>query len=176
MALIIRSSAIHAAGCYTTTPIRKGERVTEYDGKRIPKDEADLLYEDRHVTYLFCVGDGEFVIDGFGQAMFINHCCDPNCETEELDDRIYIVATRDIAADEELTYEYNLYDSDEEDMTCYCGAKQCRGTMFSDEELARRKKVAAKKKATAKKRAAARKLAAKKTVKKPAKLGKASSR
>ena len=27
MGLIIRSSAIHAAGCYTTTPIRKGERV-----------------------------------------------------------------------------------------------------------------------------------------------------
>jgi len=156
MALIIRSSSIHAAGCYTTTPIRKGERILEYDGKRVTKDEADRLYADRHVTYLFCVGDGSMVIDGFGQGMFINHCCEPNCETQEEDERIFIVATRKIAADEELTYEYNLYDSEEDEMTCYCGAKKCRGTM-----LARRKKDAAKKKAALKKRAAARDLRAK---------------
>jgi len=158
MALIIRSSAIHAAGCYTTTPIRKGERVVEYGGKRVPKDKADILYQDRFVTYLFCVGNGDKVIDGFGQAMFINHSCDPNCETQEEDERIYVVAVRDIAADEELTYEYNLYDSDDDDMRCYCGAKKCRGTMLGEEEVKRRKKVAAKKKLAAKKRAAAKKL------------------
>jgi hypothetical protein len=37
MALIIRSSAIHAAGCYTTTAIRKGARVAEYTGHRSPR-------------------------------------------------------------------------------------------------------------------------------------------
>jgi SET domain-containing protein len=154
MALIIRSSDIHAAGCYTTTPIRKGQRVVEYDGKRIPKDKADVLYADRHVTYLFCVGDGTNVIDGFGQAMFINHSCNPNCETiEDDDDRIFVVAIRNIKANEELTYEYNLYDSgDEEDLSCYCGAKRCRGTMLGDEELQNLKKLAMKKKAAAKKR------------------------
>jgi hypothetical protein len=170
MSLIIRSSAIHAAGCYTTTPIRKGHRVVEYDGRRIPKDEADTLYEDRHVTYLFCVGDGSMVIDGFGQAMFINHSCDPNCESIEEDDRIYVVAIRDIAADEELTYEYNLYDSEDEEMPCFCGAKKCRGTMFSDKELKRRAKLAAKKVAVAKK-SAAKKAAAKKAVKNGARRG-----
>jgi uncharacterized protein len=35
--LIIRSSSIHAAGCYTTEAIRKGARVCEYDGKRLSK-------------------------------------------------------------------------------------------------------------------------------------------
>ena len=63
MGLIIRSSAIPAAGCYTTSRIRKGARVSEYTGRRISKEEADALYEDTLVTYLFGLGDGEIVID-----------------------------------------------------------------------------------------------------------------
>src|ERR1700760_2589285 len=113
--LIVRSSDIHAAGCYTLEPIRKGQRVLEYDGARIPKSVADERYEGRPVTYLFGFGEKGDVIDGFGTAMFINHSCAPNCETEEIDERIYIIALRDIAAGEELVYEYHLYDSDLDD-------------------------------------------------------------
>jgi len=142
--LIIRSSAIHAAGCYTTRSIKKGERVCEYDGPRMTKDVADERYADRFVTYLFGYGDGNMVIDGFGAAMFINHSCAPNCETEDDNDHIFVSALRDIAAGEELTYEYNLYDSDDEEGSCHCGAPNCRGTMFSDLELARRAKNAKK--------------------------------
>ncbi|HEY0263737.1 MAG TPA: SET domain-containing protein-lysine N-methyltransferase [Granulicella sp.] len=144
--LIIRSSSIHAAGCYTTQPIRKGTRICEYDGPRMTKEAADLRYEGRFVTYLFGYGDGDMVIDGFGTAMFINHSCAPNCETEDDQERIFITAIRDITAGEELTYEYHLYDSDDEedDGACYCGAPNCRGTMFSDLELERRAKLAKK--------------------------------
>jgi SET domain-containing protein len=149
--LLIRSSAIHAAGCYTLDPIRKGSRVIEYDGARITKDVADERYADRPVTYLFGFGTEGDVIDGFGTAMFLNHSCDPNCDTDELRGRVWIKAIRDIAAGEELVYEYNLYDSEEDDADCYCGAPQCRGTMFSDEEVQRQKRrkarLAAKKKA-----------------------------
>jgi SET domain-containing protein len=141
--LIIRSSSIHAAGCYTTRAIKKGARVCEYDGPRFTKDEADERYQDRDITYLFSCGEGqEMVIDGFGTAMFINHSCDPNCESENQEGRIFVVAIRNIAAGEELTYEYNLYDSDDDDADCYCGAKKCRGTMFSDEEVKRRARKA----------------------------------
>ena len=77
MGLIIRSSAIHAAGCYTTAPIAKGSPVVEYTGERISKDAADIKYENLPITYLFGIGDGTTVIDGFGTAMFINHSCDP---------------------------------------------------------------------------------------------------
>ena len=136
--LIIRSSSIHAAGCYTMRRIRKGSPVVEYDGPRFTKDEADERYKDRFITYLFSTGNRGEVIDGFGIAMFINHSCDPNCETENIKGQIWVVATRDIAAGEELTYEYNLHDSDEDSADCYCGAPHCRGTMFSDDELKRR--------------------------------------
>lgn len=141
--LIIRSSAIHAAGCYTTRKLRKGTRVCEYDGPRLSKKEADKLYADRFVTYLFGVGKRNTVIDGFGTAMFINHCCEPNCESEEQEERVFIIALRDIAAGEELTYEYNLYDSDDQAQDCYCGRPSCRGTMFAPMEVERRKRLAA---------------------------------
>lgn len=140
--LVVRSSDIHAAGCYSLEPIRRGERVLEYDGARIPKAIADERYAGRPVTYLFGFGDKGDVIDGFGTAMFINHSCAPNCETEEIEERIYITALRDIAAGEELLYEYHLYDSDLSDTAdCYCGSPHCRGTMYSDKELKRRARL-----------------------------------
>ena len=147
--LVIRSSSIHAAGCYTILPIKKGTPVVEYDGPRFSKDEADERYKDRFITYLFSTGNGGEVIDGFGTAMFLNHCCEPNCETENIDGRIWVVATRNIAAGEELTYEYNLHDSDDDDADCYCGTAKCRGTMFSDDEVRRRASKARKQAAKA---------------------------
>ena len=151
--LIIRSSSIHAAGCYTRRPIKKGVRICEYDGQRMSKAAADARYKGRSVTYLFAC-DEDMVIDGFGTAMFLNHCCDPNCETEQDENgRIFISTMRDVAAGEELTYEYNLHDSDEDDADCYCGAATCRNTMFSDLELKRRARMA-KRKAAAKRVAA----------------------
>lgn len=150
-ALIIRSSSIHAAGCYTTRKIKKGAVIVEYDGPRFTKEAADERYQDRIVTYLFSCGE-DAVIDGFGTAMFINHSCDPNCETEDEEGRIFIRAIRDIAAGEELTYEYHLCDSDEDEAPCYCKAPQCRGTMFSEDEVklrARRARARARAAATA---------------------------
>lgn len=141
MGLIIRSSAIHAAGCYTTTPIRKGKRVVEYTGPRLSKDQADDLYADSLVTYLFGLDDGSVVIDGHCMAMFINHSCDPNCETDEEDGRVWIKAIKGIAAGEEITYDYCLYDGGDEDQTCNCGAYTCRGTMYSAEEMRKRKRA-----------------------------------
>ncbi len=155
MGLIIRSSAIHAAGCYTTTAIRKGAHVAEYTGHRLTKAEADTAYEASPITYLFGLGDGSVVIDGHCLAMFINHSCDANCETSEEDGHIWIKAIRKIAPGEEITYDYCLYDGGEDEAICNCGAKKCRGTMYSKEEVKQRKATAKKalKKAATKKRA-----------------------
>ena len=143
--LIVRSSDIHAAGCFTLDDIPKGTRVLEYDGERISKAEGDVRYEGRPFTYLFGVGDGEIVIDGHSMAMFVNHSCDPNCETDEEDGRVYIESIRDITAGEELTYDYYLYDGDD-DAPCTCGSKKCRGSMYSPEELRKKRRAEARKK------------------------------
>jgi|ERR1035441_3650762 hypothetical protein len=144
MGLIVRSSAIHAAGCYTTTAVRKGHRVAEYTGLRLTKEEADNANEDSSITYLFGLGDGTVVIDGHCMAMFINHSCDPNCETREIRGRVWVTAIRSIAAGEEITYDYCLYDGGDDEAICNCGTRKCRGTMYAKTEI-RRRKAAAKK-------------------------------
>jgi hypothetical protein len=140
--LVIGQSKIDSEGCHTTAPIKKGTFVVEYTGPRITIKEADALYDDHPRTYLFGLTDGKHVIDGEGVAAFINHSCDPNCEADEIKGRVWIIAIRDIAAGEELTYDYNLYDGDLDDPSpCSCGARNCRGSMYSEEELVRRAKA-----------------------------------
>jgi SET domain-containing protein len=142
MGLIIRSSGIHAIGCYTTAPIAEGARIVEYTGDVITIEEGDVRYEGRDDTYLFGLNDEQHVIDGYGMAAYINHSCDGNCETDEIEGRVWIFAARDIEAGEELTYDYDLYDG-EGDAPCFCGAKDCRGTMYAPYEIKRRAREAA---------------------------------
>jgi len=142
MNLVIRRSKIHADGCHATKPIKKGSIVTEYTGPRITIAEADELYENSPRTYLFGLTSGTHVIDGDGVAAFINHSCDPNCEADEVDGRVIITAIENIVPGEEITYDYNLYDGELDDLSpCYCASKNCRGSMYSRKELAKRAKL-----------------------------------
>jgi uncharacterized protein len=142
MALVIHRSKIHADGVYTTAPIRKGTMVVEYTGPRLTNAGADAIYDHSPRTYLFGLINGEHVIDGDGIAAFINHSCDPNCEADEVKGGVIIRAIRRIGAGEELAYDYNLYDGDLDDAAlCFCGSKACRGSMYSEKELKRRRKA-----------------------------------
>jgi SET domain-containing protein len=135
MPLVIRPSRIHAAGVFTTVPLRKGARIVEYTGPRISPEEADRRYDGAPRTYLYGLEDGKTVIDGDGMGAFLNHSCEPNCEVDEIDGRVWIFAIRDIGAGEELVWDYNLYD-DEDPAPCHCGSPKCRGTMYSHEWMA----------------------------------------
>jgi SET domain-containing protein len=144
MALVVRPSPIHSAGVYTTCPIRKGARVVEYAGPRITPEEADRRYDGASRTYLYGLEDGKTVIDGEGLGAFLNHSCDPNCEIDEIKNRVWIFAIRNIAAGEELLWDYNLYD-DDDPAPCHCGSPKCRGTMYSREWMAKLRRKARKK-------------------------------
>ncbi len=126
MTLIIRQSRIHSHGCYTTKPIPKGTLIIEYVGEHLTYEQADDLYDDFPNTYLFGLDGGKRIIDGYGVAAFVNHSCEPNCETDQIRGKMWIIALRDIAAGEELTYDYNLYDG-EDDAPCLCGAPSAAG-------------------------------------------------
>jgi hypothetical protein len=143
--LVVRPSPIHSAGVYTTASIRRGTRVVEYTGRRITPEEADRLYDGVSRTYLYGLDDGKTVIDGEGLGAYLNHSCDPNCEVDEIKGRVWLFALRDIAAGEELVWDYNLYD-DEEPAPCHCGSRKCRGTMYSREWMAKMRRKEARKK------------------------------
>ncbi|MFY9561707.1 MAG: SET domain-containing protein-lysine N-methyltransferase [Terriglobales bacterium] len=143
MALILRESRIHSYGCYTTAPIRKGTLVVEYVGQRLSNAQADDFYDGLPQTYLFGLTSGKHVVDGYGVAAFINHSCQPNCETDIIGGRVWIIAARNIKPGEELTYDYNLFDGEDE-APCLCGAPRCRGSMYSADHLRKVAKARAK--------------------------------
>ena len=158
--LIVRSSDIHAAGCYTTIDIPQGTPVVEYTGRWITAEEGNRRYEGKEITFLFGLDDDKYVIDGHGMGAFLNHSCDPNCVTDVLGGRVWIFAKRDINAGEELTYDYCLYDGEPGDAPCTCGAKKCRGSMYSPEELRRQAQQTKKQKRAEAKRPRQKKKAA----------------
>jgi uncharacterized protein len=138
----VRRSPIHGTGVFAIAPIPKGTRVVEYLGDRVSHEEADRRYEDKAAddnhTFLFTVDD-RIVIDagvGGNEARWINHSCDPNCETVIEDKRVYIEAARDIASGQELAYDYMITREPgdppdiEQVFACRCGAATCRGTML----------------------------------------------
>jgi SET domain-containing protein len=138
----VRRSRVHGLGVFAARRIRKGTRIVEYLGERISHREADRRHankspDDNH-TFLYIV-DRAVVIDAGtngNDARFINHGCDPNCESVTEDRRIYIEAIRTIQPGEELKYDYSI-GRDREDppnideiYACRCGADDCRGTML----------------------------------------------
>lgn len=138
----LRESKIQGFGVYAIKNIKKGERIIEYTGERISPEEENLRYDDetmdRHHTFLFAV-DENTTIDaavGGNEAKFINHSCDPNCETINEDGHIFIEAMVNIKKGDELTYDY-AYENDEpltqeliDRYPCFCGAERCRGTIL----------------------------------------------
>jgi hypothetical protein len=150
----VRHSPVHGYGVFALRKIRKGTTITEYLGERVSHDEADSRYEnkepnDNH-TFLFTV-DSKTVIDGGvggNDARFINHSCDPNCQSTTLKKRIYVEAVRTIQPGEELAYDYQIErDPDDppnvdEIFACRCGAAKCRGSMLVARKEPRKKKTA----------------------------------
>ena len=66
-------------------------------------------------------------------ARIINHSCAPNCEAELENERIWIVATRDIGAGEEITFNYGYDLEDYKEYVCRCGSPQCVGYIVAEE-------------------------------------------
>jgi SET domain-containing protein len=143
--IVIRNSKIHGRGVYAARKLAAGERIIEYKGERITWKEADRRPpsdpDDPNHTFFFSLSDGKTVIDANvngNAARWINHSCEPNCESEETDDgRVFIEALRDIRRGEELNYDYGLIIDErltptlKKQHACRCGSPKCRGTMFA---------------------------------------------
>lgn len=163
LAFEIRTSPISGKGAFAVRPIKKGERLIEYTGERIPHPVADSRYDDEsmdeHHTFLFSVSS-RTVIDathGGNEARYINHSCDPNCESEIERGKVWIFAIKNIPVGEELHYDYGYErsgdetEADERRYKCRCGTKKCRGSiMESKSDFLKRKREEERKKAKSK--------------------------
>ncbi len=129
-----RSSTIHGMGGFAKKPIPRGAPIIEYVGERIDKQESMRRCEQNN-EYIFTLNDA-CDLDGnvpYNPARWINHSCAPNCDAEIIDERIWIVANRDIAAGEEITFNYGFDLEDYRDYPCRCGAPNCVGYMVAEE-------------------------------------------
>jgi uncharacterized protein len=132
--LVFKASPIHGLGGFARTAIGKGARVVEYVGQRISKSESLRRCEGNN-EFSFSLND-EQDLDGnvdWNLARYLNHSCAPNCEAELQDDRIWIVATRDIPAGEEVTFNYGYDLVDYRDYPCRCGSPDCVEYIVAEE-------------------------------------------
>jgi hypothetical protein len=98
-------------------------------GERLSRRQAARL-TDGVRTYLLQV-DAYWSIDGSrggSGAEYINHCCEPNLKGRRAEGRVWLIARRSIAADEETTFDYRFH-PDSPRVPCYCGVGNCRGTL-----------------------------------------------
>ncbi len=139
----VRRSGVHGKGVFALAPLTRGEVVIEYKGEVISWTEALRRHphdpNDPDHTFYFHV-DEKTVIDakyGGNAARWINHACQPNCEADEVDGRIFIKALRAIKPGEELFYDYGLVLDERQtakvkkQFECRCGTRKCRGTMLA---------------------------------------------
>ena len=139
----VRRSGVHGKGVFATQRIAEGETIIEYVGEVINWKEALRRHphdpNDPNHTFFFRIDD-EHVIDAKfvgNSARWINHACEPNCEADEVDGRVFVRALRDLKPGDELFYDYGLVIDArltpklKKQYECRCGSRRCRGTMLA---------------------------------------------
>ncbi len=145
----VRRSGVHGKGVFALRPIAGGETILEYKGEVITWEEAlrrhphDPSNPDH--TFYFHIDDAHVIDGGHGgnASRWINHACEPNCEAEEDEGRVFIKALRDLQPGEELFFDYGLVIDErytpalKKRFACRCGHAECRGTMLAPKKKRR---------------------------------------
>ena len=139
----VRRSSVHGRGVFAAAPIARDEVIIEYTGEVIGWPEALRRHphdpNDPNHTFYFSLEGGK-VIDakvGGNSSRWINHACEPNCQADETDGRVFIRALRDLQPGDELFYDYGLVLDERQtaklkkQYACRCGSPSCRGTMLA---------------------------------------------
>ncbi|ABM39259.1 SET domain-containing protein [Polaromonas naphthalenivorans] len=147
-----RRSGVHGKGVFALQDLAEGETLIEYTGEVISWPEALRRHphdpaQPNH-TFYFHIDEAHVIDAKFGgnSSRWINHSCQPNCEADETGGRVFIKALRNIAAGEELFYDYGLIIDARytpkllADYPCWCGAPQCRGTLLAPKPKTKSKK------------------------------------
>jgi len=134
-----KKSGINNLGLFAKSDINKGEKVIEYKGRKFTHKqvEEDDRFDNSKAIYLFTLNE-RYVLDGdtkTNTAKYINHSCDPNCEVDIINGKIWIIAIKDIKKGDELSYDYGFgYDADFRQFPCKCGSKNCCGYIVRDDQ------------------------------------------
>ena len=158
----VRRSGVHGKGVFALQDLAEGETLIEYVGEVISWDEAQDRHphdpKDPNHTFYFHVNEDRVIdaLHGGNSSRWINHSCNPNCEADEENERIFIKALRNIKAGEELSYDYGLVIDEpytkklKAEYPCWCGHANCRGTLLSPKDREDTPKIPSQKKSKGK--------------------------
>lgn len=123
-----RASGIEGRGLFAREAIAAGETVVVKGGHVMTRAERDRVGAVLGPAEIQ-IGDHLFIgpltqADRKEGMMHLNHSCDPNVAIRG---QISFHALRDIAAGEELGFDYATGDDDDWEMDCACGAAASRG-------------------------------------------------
>lgn len=134
----VRRSKLHGRGLFAALDLPAGTPIIEYRGDKVRRAEGDrraTAQWKKGRIYVFRL-NRQWDLDGAARdntARLANFSCDPNAESENDGKRIWILATRDIAAGEEITYDYHL-DFEDPPAECHCGSPRCIGYMVGQDD------------------------------------------
>ncbi|HZI82553.1 MAG TPA: SET domain-containing protein, partial [Casimicrobiaceae bacterium] len=121
---------IEGRGLFARRRIRKGE-IVAIKGGHVYDERTLARVKARIAASYIQIADGVFIgaltaAELARNKVFINHSCEPNLGIRG---QIVFVALRDIAASEELTYDWAMEENQRARTRCRCGARRCRGVL-----------------------------------------------
>lgn len=136
---VVKKSSIHRRGLFATVDIPRNEKIVQYLGDLVDKEESEKRAFEREkkarkygsgLVYIFELNH-QYDIDGNvkgNDAKFMNHSCEPNCQAFNVDDQaIWIYSKKNIKKGEELTFDYGYDIENFKDHVCLCNAPSCLG-------------------------------------------------
>ncbi|KND50395.1 MAG: Proteins containing SET domain [Parcubacteria bacterium C7867-007] len=111
---------------FAARSFRVGDVITQFTGETFHKSEIPKRYkgeDDRFVQ----IGQDQFMGPSGGVDDLINHSCDPNSGLKFNSENIYLVALKDIAEGDEITWDYSttMFENNWK-MKCDCKSGSCR--------------------------------------------------
>ncbi len=126
-----RAAAGRGQGLFAVAPIAAGEVIVEWTGRVMTFAQWRRAPRRIRENSVQIADDAYLVPDVLSAGDHVNHSCEPNAGLRG--DRT-VVAMRDIAVGEEITYDYAMSDgSPYDEFDCRCGAASCRGRVGGDD-------------------------------------------
>jgi hypothetical protein len=134
----VKTSGMEGKGVYSVKPIKKGDVIGVFGGIVLPEQEIDSLTravpaDKLNIDHAMYIYPGFIMLhdyeNGCDPLCFVNHACDPSAHIEN---GIILLASRDIPAGEEISWDYRKTDNIGEwtyEFKCQCGSRNCNGVV-----------------------------------------------
>lgn len=131
MGLSIITTAL-GRGVITTTPIASGQKILNFGGPFLQRQELPRPY-DRVADHYMQIGPNLYLGPSGEEDDYFNHSCDPNAGIKIDGSSVALFAIRDIHSGDEITFDYSTTMDEHGDrafgnwtMDCQCGSAICR--------------------------------------------------